>query len=818
MGTHAIIIRSVALIAGGSALLCGAAGALTPPPSYVLAADQTTQLTLEQAGILNADGRQWAIALGKALFWDQQAGSDGNACASCHFVGGADTRLTNQLNPGMKDLTKGPTGDSAFGSEHSDTLTVAHGLMPSGAQAGANYTLKPEDMPLHKLVSEFDRNSPIITTTNDRVSSQGSFAGAFKTVLPAGLPDKCSKADGTIFHAGKFAARQVEPRNTPTTVNAAFFLRNFIDGRANTMFNGVGVFGMRDINGDPNKRLIVLNTNNQPQLGYLQIEDASLASQAVGPPLSELEMSCLGRTFADVGRKLLYTIPLLPQQVAKTDSVLGTYTSASGRGLALKHVYAALIMKAFDKKYWGAPGRYKIVDGKLTKCDTGYAQVETNFSMFWGIAIMLYEQSLVSDQSELDTMVARGATETGKLVPGVTFGPPGSNLCKAPNGGVDELLLRGCSIFMGANFGPPPAKGTGSLGTCAICHNAATTLGPPPPGANDDFNPIPFLGEAAFQKGEAMPLMLRVGSQQFGPTGPVNHTHDTGVMNIGVRPVFTDLLNGANDPYGNPLSYSRQYWNYVKNGNDLSKIVDPVLARAIANPAGAAHPLGGPGPAVGFVNSAFTLLGVDGAAKAPILRNVALTPPYFTWGGYPTLRHAMRLYNRGLNLRQIAPNPTLEAPAGTGCTTGDNSGTGPDGNQTREALATQTDCGTNTTGTVGPLGLIDCDDPDLATVCATKGYTSANDDLAALVRFLTSLTDRRVQCDAAPFDHPQLYVLNGHKNADHNHDGKADDIVFPLPAVGAAGYATTSGYCIPNAGDLFAPGMQARSGGAKVSL
>jgi cytochrome c peroxidase len=28
---------------------------------------------------------QAAKVLGKALFWDQQAGSDGNACASCHF-------------------------------------------------------------------------------------------------------------------------------------------------------------------------------------------------------------------------------------------------------------------------------------------------------------------------------------------------------------------------------------------------------------------------------------------------------------------------------------------------------------------------------------------------------------------------------------------------------------------------------------------------------------------------------------------------------------------------------------------------------------
>ena len=37
-----------------------------------------------------------AIALGKALFWDMQVGSDGKtACASCHFSAGADSRGKN---------------------------------------------------------------------------------------------------------------------------------------------------------------------------------------------------------------------------------------------------------------------------------------------------------------------------------------------------------------------------------------------------------------------------------------------------------------------------------------------------------------------------------------------------------------------------------------------------------------------------------------------------------------------------------------------------------------------------------------------------
>ena len=36
-----------------------------------------------------------AILLGKALFWDQQAGSEDMACATCHYHAGADNRSRN---------------------------------------------------------------------------------------------------------------------------------------------------------------------------------------------------------------------------------------------------------------------------------------------------------------------------------------------------------------------------------------------------------------------------------------------------------------------------------------------------------------------------------------------------------------------------------------------------------------------------------------------------------------------------------------------------------------------------------------------------
>ena len=44
--------------------------------------------------------RQAALQLGKAFFWDVQAGSDGRtACATCHYHAGADSRGVNTLAP-----------------------------------------------------------------------------------------------------------------------------------------------------------------------------------------------------------------------------------------------------------------------------------------------------------------------------------------------------------------------------------------------------------------------------------------------------------------------------------------------------------------------------------------------------------------------------------------------------------------------------------------------------------------------------------------------------------------------------------------------
>ncbi len=174
-------------------------------------------------------GRDALVQLGKALFFDQQVGSDGVACASCHYHAGADVRLQNAVFPGV---------DGRFS--------------PRAGGTGANVTLVPDDFPLHKVIGN-DREA-VARTTDDTVSSAGTRYGEFVggDALRPTLRDRCTSGEETIFRFHNLDVRRVEPRNTPTTINSVFFHRLFWDGRANNVFNGVNPFGQRD----PNARVL----------------------------------------------------------------------------------------------------------------------------------------------------------------------------------------------------------------------------------------------------------------------------------------------------------------------------------------------------------------------------------------------------------------------------------------------------------------------------------------------------------------------------------------------------------------------------------
>src|SRR6476659_5057823 len=82
-----------------------------------------------------------ASALGKALFWDMQAGSDDiQACASCHFNAGADSRAINQINPGQAG------GDNTFNVGSAPNYHMNPGTPDAGFGG-----FHDGDFPFHKL-------------------------------------------------------------------------------------------------------------------------------------------------------------------------------------------------------------------------------------------------------------------------------------------------------------------------------------------------------------------------------------------------------------------------------------------------------------------------------------------------------------------------------------------------------------------------------------------------------------------------------------------------------------------------------------------
>ena len=90
-------------------------------------------------------------------------------------------------------------------------------------------------------------------------------------------------------------------------------------------------------------------------------------------------------------------MPLGKQQVDPSDSVLGSLANTHGLGLTTS--YATLIQQAFNPSLWSATTPLATAGGQ-------YTQMEANFSLFWGLAINLYESSLVASQTPLDAFAA----------------------------------------------------------------------------------------------------------------------------------------------------------------------------------------------------------------------------------------------------------------------------------------------------------------------------------------------------------------------------------------------------------------------------
>ena len=250
-------MRSTILNVGAAialaAFVSNAAMAQEPPPDPVSSLGHLKSVAIplpDLTGIVKNMDR--AIELGKAFFWDTQAGSDGQACTSCHFKAGADPRITNQINPSMN------AGDSFFDLRGNSVI---------GGDNGHNETMTEDDFPFLRLSDPSDRHSSVDLDTNDVMSSAGTFAGDFIKLTGKPKTEVCGDANSLTFHNHYgIAARKVEPRNTPTIFNAVYFFDNFWEGRAKNAFNGVDPFGIRTINNKAAARILVKNSSGDAEL------------------------------------------------------------------------------------------------------------------------------------------------------------------------------------------------------------------------------------------------------------------------------------------------------------------------------------------------------------------------------------------------------------------------------------------------------------------------------------------------------------------------------------------------------------------------
>jgi cytochrome c peroxidase len=584
-------------------VLFAAAAAITIQPAWTQApAPPTTGIPLASLKTVSVPDppnlsdfvkdRAAAIALGKAFFWDTSVGSDGVSCASCHFNAGADSRSLNQLDPGLRAIPV----DNRF-----------------TAPFKANYQLRASDFPFHRLADPNDHKSGVLFETNDITSSQGVTRQTFTQLNPGNAQDKGSdtgfKPD-PIFNDGNHSVRAAEPRNTPSVINAVFNFRNFWDGRARDEFNCVTPIG--DL--DPTARIVNAKDPNTLQAVPCRLEHSSLASQAVGPALSDLEMSYGGRSFPLVGRKMLsFDHALREQRVDPTDSVLGSYVlKGSGKGLTPN--YQTMIQAAFQPNWYNAnliitvtgtnpdgtpalrfdkpptdnsgKGGGSLTSDKLAS--NQYLQIEYNFSLFWGLAIQLYESTLRADDSHFDQYFEGkySLTDSEKL---------------------------GLDVFI-------------NKGKCLACHGGAETT-------NASVQNV---------KNEKLERML-MGNNQVA-------VYDNGFYNTGVR--MCAGLNGPCDdvgigatigPLNLPLSMSRyfqlpQYCGLGSNGMQTGCLNAPSIT---------------PRPEEGLPDAKLLQpderVAVDGAFKTPGLRNVELTAPYFHNGGDLSLEQVVDFYNRGGN-------------------------------------------------------------------------------------------------------------------------------------------------------------------------
>jgi cytochrome c peroxidase len=319
------------------------------------------------------------------------------------------------------------------------------------------------------------------------------------------------------------------------------------------------------------------------------------------------------REHREIAKKLLRPsprtgVPLTPlgiQKVHLRDSVLGPLSNAPLRGLSVS--YEALIKQAFAEPYWNSSDLLTLPS---TPHETEFTQMEINFSFFFGLAVALYESTLVADRTPFDRWM-----ETGHF-----------------NRGFGKRELAGLNLFV-------------NEGQCIHCHAG------------------PELTKASVREAQGEKNLIRAMAMAQGTA-----LYDNGFYNTSVTPTTDDLGRGGVDGFGQPLAFARQA---LFDRLGLLEIIGPILGNdhipardedrglAVCNDTNANRRC----EASETIRPKFQRVAVDGAFKTPGLRNVELTGPYFHNGGMATLRQVVQFYNRGgnfcrFNRRDLDPRIT----------------------------------------------------------------------------------------------------------------------------------------------------------------
>ncbi|OUU25153.1 MAG: hypothetical protein CBC13_02420, partial [Planctomycetia bacterium TMED53] len=539
-----------------------------------------------------------AIALGKALFWDMQAGSDEKvACATCHYHAGSDNRRTHQLYTG-----------------HNELFDVAE----------ANHKLTAEDFPFHKLADPNDNASAVISSLDDVAGSSAILHTNFNGLIEAAdgsISESLTtlvnndgikvNTDGTLVQM-----RNTSNRNTPTVINSIYFLETFWDGRASFWFNGRDNWGPRN----PDAFVYKAHPDGTVTQEQILLDKASLASQAAAPVLSGDEMSAHGRDLLSVGKKLLSREPLGTQEVHPNDSVLGVMRDGTD-GMGLDTTYQEMIQSAFVMSWWNSnqlfgPDLQPLLDANgdpLTGAPNGldqFSMMEANFSLFWGLAIMMYESTLISDESPYDRWWRAQRNPAD------------------PEGDINALTAQeheGMAVLANA--------------TCMFCHTTSLW-------SSAGTSKILTVLEPEASEIEALLERMPMRDMQLS-------VYDGGFYNLGVTPTVEDIGRGGIDPFGHSLSIVRTFQEKANigvadsDGDGVPNQSDPDFVFHDFQPFADHVVVVTPPPAP------WEDTNMDGMFKTPTLRNVELTGPYFHNGGASTLEQVVTFYARGGNFPEI---------------------------------------------------------------------------------------------------------------------------------------------------------------------